>query len=207
MSDFSVQGTQFSYVSSGEVATLHIMSSPRDYRVDFTSDMSIEESLRELFSDLTDPIVLCDQNVFNSHVESSSVVTQHPTLYVDASESFKSIDGVLTVLDFIEYTASGKRFDCCRLRGRNSSGRWCICVRRIQARSSLGVRAHNSLSANRQLYRFKECFELSGCEESRWNVLCTTKSNGQFKLSQDTSAVRDRLWIGRSLSPLNHWWS
>jgi|SRR5665213_380640 len=108
MSIFSVQGTEFSYESSGEVSTLQVKSSPRDYRVDFTSQMSIEENLRELLLGFPEPIILCDQSVFNSHLETSSDITQFPALFVDATENFKSIDGVIVVLDFMSAQRVGR---------------------------------------------------------------------------------------------------
>ena len=181
MSDFSVQGTEFSYESSGEVSTLHIKSSPRDYRVDFTSEKSIEENLGELLAGLTDPIVLCDQNVFNSHFESSSVVTRFPTLYVEASEKFKSIDGVFAVLDFMSTQRVGRGSTVVVLGGgivQDVGAFACGVFKRGVPWVYLPT---TLLSANRQLYRVEKCFELSRCEESCWNVLGTSKSDSQLE--------------------------
>jgi 3-dehydroquinate synthase len=108
MSTFSVQGTEFSYEFSGEVSTLQIKSSPREYGVFFAGQMSVDENMKELLSDLPEPIILCDRSVFNSHLETSSVINQYPTLLVDASENFKCIDGVFEVLDFMSTQRVGR---------------------------------------------------------------------------------------------------
>ena len=108
MPTFSIQGTEFSYESSGEVSTFQVKSSPRDYQVDFASLLSIEENLETLLLGLTEPIIICDQRVFASHLETFPVVTQFPTLFVKATENFKSIDGVITVLDFMSAQRVGR---------------------------------------------------------------------------------------------------
>jgi 3-dehydroquinate synthase len=105
---FSIQGIEFCYEPTKELAVLEVSSALHNYQVDFSSHLSVEENIRELLFELPEPIILCDQSVFDSHLKALLESAQLPRLLVNASESFKSIDGATSVLNFMNEQRVGR---------------------------------------------------------------------------------------------------
>jgi 3-dehydroquinate synthase len=103
MSTFRIQETDFDLPAVRESGSvLAIRSSPRPYEVDFASTKPLSQSVDALVSSASHAVVLADRRAVDLHLGEAEALASAPTMAVDATEEFKSVEGALGVVDFMD---------------------------------------------------------------------------------------------------------
>jgi 3-dehydroquinate synthase len=103
VSSFRIQETDFELPEKREVMdNMPVASSPRPYSVEFTSTRPLRGVIDLMISSAAHPVVLADRRTLSSHLAAVPALTAAPTFAVDATEEFKSVDGALQVIDFMD---------------------------------------------------------------------------------------------------------
>lgn len=103
MPTFRIQDTQFEAALDGEANdVLPVRSSPRPYEVEFASARHLVDTVDQLVAGASHPVVLADRRALDAHLGSSAALSGAPTMAVDATEEFKSVDGALEVVSFMD---------------------------------------------------------------------------------------------------------
>jgi len=100
---FRIQATEFEAsldVESGDV--LDVASSPRPYQVEFTSARPLASTVEDMVAGASHPVVLADRRVMDLHLADAPWLVGAPTMAVDATEEWKSVDGALEVVSFMD---------------------------------------------------------------------------------------------------------
>ncbi len=87
---------------------LEIRSVPRPYRVEFRSREPLDMVLGAMVSEAKHPLLAADERVIELHLRACPAVAGVPILAIPASEAFKTIEGALTVCDFLEANGATK---------------------------------------------------------------------------------------------------
>lgn len=100
---FRIQQTEFDApLDIGASDVLAVRSSPRSYEVEFASARPLSAVIDELVATASHPVVLADRRALEAHLTDAPALAAAPTLAVDATEEFKSVDGALGVVDFMD---------------------------------------------------------------------------------------------------------
>jgi 3-dehydroquinate synthase len=100
---FRIQEREFSAPFDLEGAdALTVLSSPRPYEVCFASSRDLSEAIAELVAETPHSVILADRRPFEAHLKHDSALMSSPTMVVDASEEFKSVESALDVVDFMD---------------------------------------------------------------------------------------------------------
>ena len=105
VSTFTIQETRFELApvgTDGDAAELPVRSSPRPYAVDFAAGRPLVDAVEALLGRSGHPVVLADRRVLDEHLSGSPVLANVPTMAVAATEEFKSVEGALSVVDFMD---------------------------------------------------------------------------------------------------------
>jgi 3-dehydroquinate synthase len=100
--NFRIQGCEFSAPCDlGGSDVLTVQSSPRPYEVRFTSSQDLHAVIGELLDCAPHPVILADRRPFEAHLSDVPALTTSPSMVVEATEEFKSVDSALSVVDFM----------------------------------------------------------------------------------------------------------
>lgn len=102
MPQFRIQETDFTAPLKVDPAGLVIKSSPRPYTVRFLKDMPVGTCIESYIAKEKHPLVLIDKRVQQLHMKDSALLAKIPTLSVEATEEFKSMEGVFRLLELME---------------------------------------------------------------------------------------------------------
>ena len=107
MPTFTIQETRFELppvdqITAGTDDEFVVRSSPRPYGVHFASAGSPVEAVEALLARSDHPVVLGDRRVLETHLSGSAALAAAPVMAVEATEEFKSVDGALSVVDFMD---------------------------------------------------------------------------------------------------------
>ena len=103
MPEFRIQETEFTApLDFGNNDVLRVESSPRPYQVTFASTRPLPGAIDELVAEQSHPVILADQRALEAHLKDLPALANSPTLVVDATEDFKSVDSALAVVDFMD---------------------------------------------------------------------------------------------------------
>ena len=95
MPTFRIQDTSFEAPLTIGKDTLTIKSSPRPYQIDFLSHLPLAETIESAIASAKHPIILADRRVMETHLAKSAAIKKAPSLIAEATEDFKTMDGVL----------------------------------------------------------------------------------------------------------------
>jgi 3-dehydroquinate synthase len=76
--------------------------------VDWLSETSIEDMVRDIIGAASHPLVYIDRKVRSLHFTSESTIESCPQLIIDASESLKTIEGALQLTEFLDSNGATK---------------------------------------------------------------------------------------------------
>ncbi len=103
MPTFRIQETEFDATLEFEGGSvLPVQSSPRPYQVRFESGRPLDAAIDELLSGATHSVVLADRRATEAHLSDNAALAVVPTMAVDATEDFKSVDSALAVVEFMD---------------------------------------------------------------------------------------------------------
>jgi len=100
---FRIQETEFDApldVDGGDV--MAIRSTPRPYEVEFASARPLATTIDDMVKAATHPIVLADRRAYEVHLADAPALAAAPSMLVKATEEFKSVDGALSVVEFMD---------------------------------------------------------------------------------------------------------
>jgi 3-dehydroquinate synthase len=101
LKEFSIEGKKYcAEFNVDNLESFTIKSVPRNYSVSYT-DSNIVESVRKILDENSKNVLLIDRNVFNLHFYSMNDIDPERILLADATESFKTLVGVINVIDFL----------------------------------------------------------------------------------------------------------
>jgi len=100
---FRIQETEFTAaLDGGDGDTLAVQSSPRPYQVSFASARPLSAAIDELIAEARHPVIFADRRPVEMHLNDAHALATAPTMTVDATEEFKSVDSALAVVDFMD---------------------------------------------------------------------------------------------------------
>jgi 3-dehydroquinate synthase len=103
MPTFWIQDTEFEApFDTGHGDVLSVQSSPRPYQVTFASARPLAAVVDEFVAEASHPVVLADRKVLEAHLQDLPALAAAPTMAVEATEEFKSVESSLTVVDFMD---------------------------------------------------------------------------------------------------------
>jgi len=103
VASFRIQDTEFEATLDGEAGdVLPVRSSPRPYEVEFASARPLRDAIDQLVAGASHPVVLADRRALDAHLSGAPAMAEAPMMAVDATEEFKSVDGALGVVDFMD---------------------------------------------------------------------------------------------------------
>jgi len=102
MPHFHIQDTAFDTPLSVGSAGLTVQSSPRPYRVDFLSSQPLGATINRAIAEAAHPIVLADRRVVETHLSSCAALAKAPALIAEATEDFKTLDGVMRLVALLK---------------------------------------------------------------------------------------------------------
>jgi 3-dehydroquinate synthase len=103
VSHFRIQETDFEYApDGGEGDVFPVRSSPRPYEVEFASAQPLEAVLDSMVASASHPVVLADRRPLEAHLAGAPSVMGAPMFAVHADEEFKSADGAIGVVAFMD---------------------------------------------------------------------------------------------------------
>ena len=103
MPTFRIQETEFDApLEFGDGNVISVQSSPRPYGVKFASARPLSDAIDELLSESTHPVVLADRRATEAHLSDNGALAVVPTMSVDATEDFKSVDSAFAVVEFMD---------------------------------------------------------------------------------------------------------
>lgn len=108
MLTFSVQGKIFNVDFSEQSSILEVKSHPRPYKVEFLQGSEIHDIFDDAIRSFDEPLVLVDEKLVTTHLNESKLIGETPTMSVEVSESFKSLDGAVSVLNFMSAQKVGR---------------------------------------------------------------------------------------------------
>ena len=104
---FRIQDTEFTANLDGAAGNvLPVRSSPRPYDVEFASERPLGQVIDQLVEEASHPVVLADRRALDAHLPDVPALADAATMAVDATEEFKSVDGALGVVDFMDSPTS-----------------------------------------------------------------------------------------------------
>jgi len=101
MPKFFIQNISFEAPLNVNVEGLTIHSSPRPYSIDFISHLPLAETINSRITKATYPIVLIDRKVVKTHFLRSVTFLGVPIFVVEATEKFKTLEGVIQLVEFM----------------------------------------------------------------------------------------------------------
>jgi 3-dehydroquinate synthase len=100
---FRIQETEFDApLELGDSDVLSVRSSPRPYEVRFASARPLSAAIDEFVSEASHPVVLADLRAMEAHLKDIPALAGAPTMAVDATEEFKSVESALAVVEFMD---------------------------------------------------------------------------------------------------------
>jgi len=103
MPKFWIQDVEFDVPMDAVTgSTLPVTSSPRPYEVDFASERPLDRAIDALVERSSHTVVLADRRALDAHLRGVPGLASVPSLEVTADEEFKSVDGALGVIDFMD---------------------------------------------------------------------------------------------------------
>ncbi|MGH9088567.1 MAG: 3-dehydroquinate synthase [Acidimicrobiales bacterium] len=110
MAIFTVQGIEFEadLTSDPTDAAMTVRSVPRPYEVEFPSRESPRDVVESLTAASAHPLVLADTRVLSTHLDGLPDFDPASVLPVESTERFKSVDGALSVLRFLDERRMGR---------------------------------------------------------------------------------------------------
>ncbi len=108
MSEFSVQGKIFNVDFSEQSSILEVKSHPRPYEVEFLQGRDIHHIFDDFLKSCNEPLVLVDEKLVERHLSQSKLIRETPIMSVAVSERFKSLDGAVSILNFMSAQKVGR---------------------------------------------------------------------------------------------------
>ncbi len=103
MPRFSIQESDFAApLTLGDGGELVIKSSPRPYGVEFLSHLPLASSIEKAIAAAAHPVILADRRVVDLYLKHSPSLARAPMLTAEATEDFKTIDGVMRLVELLE---------------------------------------------------------------------------------------------------------
>jgi 3-dehydroquinate synthase len=102
VSTFRIQDTEFTLAPPDLMTELHVQSSPRPYAVEFASRTPLPQVLSDFVATQSHLLVLADELVLDAYRDELAGLHDVATMAVPATEEFKSVEGALSVVDFMD---------------------------------------------------------------------------------------------------------
>jgi 3-dehydroquinate synthase len=99
---FRIQETSFEAPFDLGTDVLSVQSSPRPYDVTFASAEPLADVIEKFVSQASHPVVLADERALEAHLKDVPSLADAPTMAVEATEDFKSVESALSVVDFMD---------------------------------------------------------------------------------------------------------